>query len=187
MAGDAALAAQHYQQAHLVSLPGLLDAAFLDLLDRAAQSSTFVRETVSGLGEREIEEPLRMTSALLLGLRSARLVEWVRAVTGNPAITTARGNVVRSWPGGADRLDWHDDSDMAGRIAAITILLGDTDFVGGEFELRRKGSVEASSFRHARRGDGLLVKVHPGLEHRVLPLSAGGPRCVFAGWFMTGD
>lgn len=187
MAGDAAAAAERYRQEHLVSLPGLLDAAYLDLLDRAGQSSTFVRETVTGLGEREIEEPLRMTSALLLGLRSAPLVEWVRAVTGNPAITTARGNVVRSWPGGVDRLDWHDDSDMPNRIAAITILLGDTDFVGGEFELRRKGSDAATSFRHARRGDSLLIKVHPGLEHRVMPLTAGGPRCVFAGWYMAGD
>jgi hypothetical protein len=39
-------------------------------------------------------------------------------------------------------------------------------------------------FKHDQPGTALVFEVRPQLEHRVLPLTAGGPRRVFTGWFI---
>lgn len=183
---DAETAAVQFHQQHMLSLPGFLDDKYLALLTRIEPACTWVREMIENLGQREVEEPRRMSGAILIGLRNPQLLEWMRQVTGNRDIAIAGGNIARSWPGCTDRLDWHDDNEDLKRVAALTIMLSETDFEGGVFELRPKQTTDVTSFRHARRGDALLIEVNPRLEHRVLPLSAGGPRCVFAGWFLTG-
>lgn len=185
LAGDAGLAEQ-FRTSGMLALPGFLDESFVQLLDRADKTSTFVREVVTDLGEREIESPLRGTAAILLALRNRELLDWVAKITGSSCPLEVGGNIVRTWPGGRDRLDWHDDVGDVRRIAGLTIRLGMSPFEGGEFEMRAKCKPEAiTGHHHARVGDALLFRVSPQLEHRVTPIASGGPRQMFAGWFMA--
>lgn len=45
-------------------------------------------------------------------------------------------------------------------------------------------SIACSETKTLRQGDALIFKVDHALEHRVTPLTAGGPRIVWAGWFI---
>jgi hypothetical protein len=52
--------------------------------------------------------------------------------------------------------------------------------------MRRKGeSGICWRHHHASPGEALVFEVSPALEHRVTPLTAGGPRTIFAGWFLA--
>jgi len=179
--------AEEFARSHMVSLPGFLDDRFCALLQAAETSSGFVRDTVEGLGNREVEMPLRRTSALLLALRGKTVLEWARTVTRDPDICDVGGNLVRTWPDPQDKLDWHDDGLTQTRVAALTIRLGTEPYDGGAFEFRaKKFPHDVSSHMHLRPGDALLFTVNPAFEHRVVPLQSGGPRTMFTGWFLRG-
>jgi hypothetical protein len=88
-------------------------------------------------------------------------------------------------PGEDESLTWRDDQDSLGRSLGVTINLGDIPYDGGDFEMRRKGEADlCCRHHHAAPGEALVFDVSAGLEHRVTPLSAGGPRTIFAGWFL---
>ena len=65
--------------------------------------------------------------------------------------------------------------------------MADLPYEGGAFEMRRKGT-EDLLMRHIHRdmGTALIFQVGAELEHRVCSVIAGGPRRVFAGWFLAG-
>ena len=85
-----------------------------------------------------------------------------------------------------DALDWHDDLHDTSRRLAIIVNLSDRPFAGGQFQLRRKGESELLlRHNHPQAGSVLIVAVRPELEHRVTPVSDGGPRRIYAGWFLT--
>lgn len=160
-------------------------AGLVRLLGRSA----FVSNTVSGMGHREIEAPERVGTAIRLLLNRAPLFRWLEAVTGCDGIATADGRVVQTHARPGDELVWHDDMeadrDAAPRRLGITIALDSPAYTGGEFEMRRVRPHETlRRFRHDAPGTALIFEVAPDLEHRVLPLLAGGPRRVFTGWFI---
>lgn len=49
------------------------------------------------------------------------------------------------------------------------------------------GAQPLLAHHHNKPGTVLIFAVRPDLEHRVTPLTSGGPRRVFAGWFLTGE
>ena len=67
---------------------------------------------------------------------------------------------------------------------ALVINLGEQPFAGGEFEMRRKSGELLLQHQHTAPGSLLIFRVSGKLEHRVVPLTAGGPRRVFTGWAM---
>jgi len=184
---EPATVAAAFQQSHMVALPGFLDGRFLDLLGKAARHSGFVRETVPGIGAREVETPLRQAAAVLLALRGKTVMNWARTVTGAPELADVGGSVVRSLACANDQLAWHDDNHAPERVAALTIRLGHETYAGGAFEFRCKARPrQVIRHEHVRPGDALLFAVSGEFEHRVLPLRSGGPRSMFTGWFMRG-
>ena len=184
--GDQGWQAEEFAGTGVLRLPGFLDVDFLALLDRIGAQAGFVRETIAGIGSREVEAPLRRTTALLLALRSRQVVDWARRVTSVAGIEDVGGSVVRSVADSGDQLVWHDDRGDRRRAAALTIRLGGDAYLGGVFEFRAKNTPDdVRRFDHAEAGDALLFAVSPAFEHRVTPLVSGGPRCMFTGWFLT--
>ncbi|MDF7775492.1 2OG-Fe(II) oxygenase, partial [Sphingomonas sp. AOB5] len=100
----------------------------------------------------------------------------------------AEGPVAQTRVGGGDTIGWHNDLGNPHRRLAIIVNLSDDPFEGGEFELEHvpTGTMLARH-RHTGPGSTLIFTVAKGLRHRVLPITAGGPRRVFAGWFLGPD
>lgn len=182
----AALAAvgRAFRQRRAVVLHGFLSPELDRLLAPIWRAATFELQSLPGLGERRVEAPGRTADALCLMLTRPRLLRWVEALTGCGRLGGVAGDVVQMQAGGREHLGWHDDGSEHDRRLGLTVNLGAEPYAGGVFELRRKAAGEVIfRHQHGEPGAAALFDVGPGLEHRVTPLDAGGPRTVFAGWF----
>ncbi|MES2441764.1 MAG: 2OG-Fe(II) oxygenase [Pseudomonadota bacterium] len=160
------------------------EPGFLGTLRNLCNRGHFVAETVDGLGDREVEAPQRAGGAITLALQRAGLLRWLEAATGCGPLGTAEGRVVQARPNDHDQLDWHNDLYDPQRRLAVTVNLTETPYEGGLFELRTVRTRETlTAHRHAAPGDMMIFDVTRDLEHRVLPVTAGGPRRVYTGWF----
>jgi 2-oxoglutarate-Fe(II)-dependent oxygenase superfamily protein len=184
---DAAFAAQ-FAQRHVLELPGLLQPDVLEMLAPAIRAARFVPREVDGVGARLRERPTRLGNLLCLLLRSQALRDWLTRITGISPLAGVTGAVARFECGGGQSLGWHNDIDATGRMLAVTINIGDAPYEGGVFEMRRRDTGEIL-FRHNHRkpGSALVFCVSKKLQHRVTPVSAGGPRTVFSGWYLSGS
>ena len=180
---DAARAA--FSTSRALVCPDALEGRLLASVLRLCERGAFESNTVEGLGHRDIERPAVAGAALLLILRRPSLYRWLEEVTGCGPITDVEGRVVRTYPRPGDELAWHDDLNGERRRLGVTIGLGAAAYEGGVFEMRgRPGGEPLLRFRHDVVGAALIFEVSPRCEHRVHPLSAGGPRQVFTGWFL---
>lgn len=165
-----------------VLLSGLLDPAFRRMIDPLLRRP-FVAQTVDGApGMRQIEPGIQPASrALELAVRRAPLLRWLERVAGCGPLERVEGEVAAHRPGGEDYLSWHQDTHKPGRRLALVIDLSDAAYEGGMFELRDKATGQMLVRHHHREaGSALLFRIADTLEHRVLPVTAGGPRRVFA-------
>lgn len=182
---DAGIARAEFARRRALVWPDALGGALLQRLMTACDKAQFVSDPVDGLGHREIERGSPAGPAIGLALRRAPLFRWLEWVTDCAPIASVEGRVVQTWPCAGDELLWHDDMNDGGvRRLGVTIALGREAYSGGAFEMRPVGQ-RVPSFRwlHDRPGTALIFEVSPRLEHRVRPLTAGGPRRVYTGWF----
>ncbi|MFM5949978.1 MAG: 2OG-Fe(II) oxygenase [Novosphingobium sp.] len=164
----------------------VLSADLLDLLMRQAAGARYIDDDVRYIGTRQIESPQRVSGTISLMLGRGDLFAWLEQATGCGPIKALAGRIAQTRANDQDELVWHDDSDSPDRLLGVVINLSDQPYDGGLFELRRKGEREPLfSFRHSRPGSITLFAVRSDLEHRVLPVTAGGPRRVYAGWMMA--
>lgn len=182
--GDAAAAAFAAQRA--VICHDALDPAIVAKLDRICDAADFQSDHVEELGHRRIEKPALAGGTISLLLRRAPLFRWIEAVSGCGTIGDIEGRIVQTYADPGDELTWHDDlGGDTHRLLAVTVALTSPPYRGGTFELRRVGERNnLFSYKHDRPGSVLIFEISPEYEHRVLPLSSGGPRRVFTGWFM---
>lgn len=165
---------------------GVIDPAFLEMLVSRAAAAAFMDDNVDRIGLRAIEARQRVGPVLSMALGRHNFLEWLMVATGVGPLRAVAGRLAQTRANGCDELDWHDDLDDLRRRLGMVINLSDTDFDGGTFEMRRKGETESFlRFQHSAPGSMLVFAVHPQNEHRVTPLTSGGPRRVFAGWAMT--
>lgn len=163
----------------------LIDPDFLNSLIERCRHGGFIADHVDHLGSREIESPPRVSSILTLALSRLPFLRWLEAVTGCGPLTRVDGRVIQARANGVDALDWHDDRGDPARRLAITINLSDSDYDGGTFELRDAASRHMlATHRHDRPGSALIFDVADDIEHRVLPVTRGGPRRIYTGWFL---
>ena len=166
--------------------PEVFERTLLAKLSALADRAVYRQQGISGVGHREVEQGGLTSTAILVLLRRRELWTWLQDVTGCPPIGAVEGQLAQTTVRAGDGLDWHDD--MVGdsqRLLGITIGLGNSDYSGGEFHLRRVGeTVNLLNFRHDVPGQGLVFAVSNDLQHRLDPLIEGGPRRIFAGWFM---
>jgi hypothetical protein len=164
----------------------IFEPALFARLLAAAGGTRFRDDHVIELGTRAVEEPQRVGGTLNVLLQRPNLFRWLEQVTGRRNLAGAEGRLVQTRTGlGSDALEWHNDLQQSRRALAITISLTDVAFEGGLFELRRVGEPESvRGFSHGRAGTALIFDLGEDIEHRVRPITAGGPRRIYTGWFM---
>ncbi|MGN6571414.1 MAG: 2OG-Fe(II) oxygenase [Pseudolabrys sp.] len=180
-----ALALQFARQ-NAVLLPDALKPDFYDKLSGLCAQATFVNKTVSDLGSRGLEHPGFAGVLLRDTLSQPSMLAWLQKITDCGPIEKVIGRVARYEAGNGTHLDWHNDLGRARfRALAVTVSLGREPYQGGEFEMRERASPEIL-FRHIHSKPGMMLifRVARELLHRVLPVTAGGPRTVFSGWFL---
>lgn len=169
-------------------LPQAFAPQLLLRLRMLSQVGRFVSNDVEALGHREIESPPLAGKAIELLLSRPAMFRWLERITACGPISRVDGAIARTHASPQDRLDWHDDlnhPEAASRRLAITIALDDLNYEGGLFELRRVGGTDSLfTFKHEKAGTAVIFEVSERLEHRVLPMTGGGPRVVYAGWFI---
>jgi hypothetical protein len=168
-----------------VVLERFVDDQLLQLLAPIWSSASFVPSPVDRVGLRSVETPGHAGAALCLALARPEVLRIMGELSGGFALTGVAGAIAQFAAGADKRLDWHDDLVEPERRLAITINLGAAAYGGGAFEFRDLAS-GAPPFRHvhATPGEALVFPIGPDLQHRVLPVTRGGPRTVFAGWFL---
>lgn len=160
------------------------EPGFLATLQGLCNRGRFVPDSVEGLGDREVEQPQRAGGAISLALQREGLRRWLEAATGCGPLGKVEGRVIQARANGHDQLDWHNDLHDSRRRLAITVNLSDAPYEGGLFQLRAVATREMlTEHLHEERGTVLIFDISRDLEHRVLPLTSGGPRRVYTGWF----
>lgn len=178
---------QAFMQSHVLVFPNILESRLRQLLDGLSGKASFIAQSVPKLGERRVEAPPALIGkALRATLKRPNMLQFLEDITGCGPLADIEGEVAEFSPQPLEELDWHDDRNVPARRLAITINLDDTLYEGGTFEMRTKHSKEPL-IRHTHRdiGTALIFRVSAELEHRVHPVTAGGPRRVFAGWFLA--
>jgi len=161
-----------------------IEPGFLATLQGLCNRGGFMPDSVEGLGDREVEQPQRAGGAISLALQREGLRRWLEAATGCGPLGKVEGRVVQTRANGHDQLDWHNDLQDPRRRLAITANLSEAPYEGGLFQLRAVVTREMlTEHLHAERGTVLIFDISRDLEHRVLPLTRGGPRRVYTGWF----
>ncbi len=190
--GGAAIAApptawrERFDAVPALAFDGLFAPDFCTELVARAAKANFAEDLVDGIGSRMVETPQRIGAAISLMLHDRKLLDWIEQATGAGPLRAVAGRLVQTRANRRDALAWHDDSGDSTRRLAVVINLSDRPFTGGHFELRRKQEKNLLlSFDHQMAGSMLIFAVHPELEHRVTQLGRGGPRRVYAGWFLS--
>ncbi|HCF25102.1 MULTISPECIES: 2OG-Fe(II) oxygenase [unclassified Novosphingobium] len=169
-----------------MALEEALSPDLLDLLMRQAAGASYIDDDVRYIGTRQIESPQRVSGMISLMLGHRDLFDWLEQATGCGPIKALAGRIAQTRANDQDELVWHDDNDSPDRLLGVVINLSDQPYEGGLFELRRKGEIEPLfSYQHRSPGSITLFAVRRDLEHRVSPVTSGGPRRVFAGWMMS--
>lgn len=165
-----------------------LDPALLALVMRQLDQGDFEPQHVEKIGHREIESGSRAGAGLMLALKRRNLLDWLERVTGCGPLGAVTGVVTQARAGATHQLGWHDDREDIRRKLAVTINLGTAPYEGGLFEIRRKITREPLfEHRHTEPGTALIFQVSPDIQHRIHPITAGGPRRIFAGWFLAAE
>lgn len=182
---DSALLRQRFAQQYALVLDDVIDPPFLAMLSGVADRATFVPEHIAKVGDRTIETPPIASHLITLALRRTGFLGWLGDVTQVGDIDDIEGKVVETGRSDVGQLGWHDDTNHSNRRLAVTISLSGNDYSGGVFEMRRKGQADLLfSHHHDRFGSVLVFRVSRKMEHRLTPVTRGGPRRVFAGWFL---
>jgi hypothetical protein len=178
---------QRFARMPTIAIPAALEPEFCArMVERAAHATYATYDEIEQVGTRLIETPQLIGRAISLLLHSPDLLRWLEAATGIEPLKAAAGRFAEFRANNSDALYWHDDLHDTTRRLAIIINLSERPFVGGQFQLRRKGESELLlRHDHPQAGSVLIVAVRPELEHRVTPVSQGGPRRIYAGWFLT--
>jgi hypothetical protein len=145
------------------------------------------RPTIDGHRWAE-QQPRSLTRALIAAIGRSAMLRWIEQVSGCERLDGVTGQLAETRPGAMDYLPWHMDVFDDARRVAITVDLSDRPFEGGGFEMRERATGRLI-LRHHYEGDGsaLIYAMTDDTEHRVLPITAGGPRRVFAGWFRAAE
>lgn len=177
---------ERFDRLPAIAIPAALEPGFCSRMVERAEQADFVDDDVERIGTRAIESPQRVGKAFSLLLHSQGLLSWLERATGIEPLRAVAGRLVETRANRQDALAWHDDRDDPTRRLAVVINLSSRAFSGGQFQLRRKGETTALLCHdHSHAGSVLIFAVRPELEHRVTTLDQGGPRRVYAGWFLT--
>ena len=82
-------------------------------------------------------------------------------------------------------LSWHNDL-QSHRKVGMSVNLSDRIYRGGILQIREwKSRRIISEFANGGRGDALLFRIAPELEHRLTGLEGAVVKTAFSGWFQS--
>ena len=68
----------------------------------------------------------------------------------------------------------------------MSVNLSPEVFEGGDLQIREAESKrQVAHLRNTGFGDAVIFRIHPSLEHQVLPLTGAVDRSAYAGWFLA--
>jgi hypothetical protein len=188
--GSAAEAKAAFLRAPAILLHRVVDTDLRRFIIDKCTGDLFAGQTRPRLdGHRWAErQPRPLSRAMIAAIGRSAMLRWIEEVTGCGPLGSVTGQLAETRPGATDFLPWHQDVFDDVRRVAMTVDLSDQPFEGGGFEMRDKQTGELL-LRHFYQGDGsaLIYAMTDETEHRVLPITAGGPRRVFAGWFRAAE
>ncbi|HEY0107076.1 MAG TPA: 2OG-Fe(II) oxygenase [Rhizomicrobium sp.] len=182
-----ARAAAEFAERRVLELPDLFAPDFQAMLARALAGSRFVPDEIHIPGSRLREESPCTGPLLCWLLGRPALRRWIETITATAPLAAVGGATARFEAGGGQHLDWHNDlvADHK-RMLAVTVNLGTAPYEGGCFEMKRRGADTAFlRYAHVKPYAALIFAIDDTLMHRVTPVTAGGPRTVFGGWFLS--
>jgi hypothetical protein len=180
-----ALRAQFAEQ-HYMRLPQLLAPELLERVMEALDRAPFVERRKGGhLREDRLPESSVPAMTLHFVVNSPAFIEFIADVMQLP-IRSFRGRVFRRLASFGHYSGWHDDTFIPGRVAAMSVNLGE-GYRGGDLELRQVGSPSSRLIENRRLGDAVAFRIAPDLEHRVRPVEGTVYRTALAGWFYPTD
>lgn len=185
---DAADYREPFRSVPAILLDGVFAPPLIDRLVARGEAARFVPHDVVKVGVREVTDDAGIGAALAILLGRDPLCRWLADVTGSPPLNGVVGSFSQARAGAGEGLAWHDDLIDPRRRLGVVVNLTSQPYEGGLFELRRKGSAAPLlSHHHDRPGMTLIFAVGSDLEHRVTSVTSGGPRRVFAGWFLAAE
>ena len=178
-----ARAAEAFARNYALAFTGIFTEDVCAMLDRALAQAVFIDEVgVSGPRLREV--PMRTALIINTLLNKPALRDWLAKITGCGPLDTVRGSTARFTANTEQRLDWHNDVNNDPRALGFTVGLGREPYEGGLFEIKPSMSADVTfTFHHTRPFSFVVFPISKKIMHRVTPLTAGGPRTVFGGWF----
>jgi len=184
--GDEAIAhwRAEYRRCHFVRWPGLIEPAFLRLLQAKMDGSHFFEKTNVNIGDERRMRPDVVSGVLEFLTNDPVFFNVVRSITGCDPVGCFHGRVYRLLPNTGQMSDWHTDL-VHGRMATLSINLSTEPYQGGILQFRERGAeTVVSQVANTGAGDAVLFQIVDGLEHRVTPLTGTEPRTAYAGWFL---
>lgn len=174
-----------FRAGHRLALPGLIDPALLEMVQRRIEEGPFEPRTAVRVHPPATDLKLRnrdLQGFLHFLLNDAGVIAFMRVVAGDRAITGFGGAVYRMVPGSGHRDSWHSDAD-GNRRAGLTVNLSARPFAGGELSMRNDEGRLLWTVANTGPGDGLLFAIGEGLQHRVHQVVGEHPKTALAGWF----
>ncbi len=177
---------QTFAEHRALNLRGFIAPPFLSTLQAICARADFQLDPVRDSPHRTREAPDIAGRAITVLISSDEVRAWLENVSMRGPLRHVYGRVLRIPADNLSYLDWHDDLGTdPNRCLGITIDLNFTDYEGGLFEMREKSGQVRVRHRHQVPGAALIFDTSPDLEHRLAPVTAGGPRQVFTGWFTS--
>jgi len=174
-----------FHRNNVLRLPGFLGHDILDAFDARLPVATFTRRVENGTEiERTLDDPL-LLGLMLIALNDPALFSSIDDVSGCGPIGCFSGRVHlrEARPVGGHYFPWHTDAAQ-NRLVGITVNLSPRPYDGGVFQMRTADSMEIiTEAASGERGDAVLFRISPDLEHHVTPVTGSAPRLVLAGWF----
>jgi hypothetical protein len=181
---------REFQQRKCVRLPNLIEESLLTQFLKKLKNTDFEPKTEGAPGDefgRVLFVPNTQPALFLFQLlmNNPDLFHIIQRITGCPEIGNFFGRIHRSSPGPEHQIEWHgDNSDH--RLVGLSVNLSDDTFSGGSFQIRdKKSELMLKEITNTQVGDAFLFGIDPNLQHRLLPVSAGGNRTVGVGWFRS--
>lgn len=176
---------EEFRDAHWVRLPQLLEPSILDFLLARLDSTRWESMSHGKIGEEYITNDLPTTTLLHFILNRPQFRAVIEEITGRKGLQWFRGRVYRMIAEAGHHDRWHSDIAYSNEVG-MSINLSRNIFRGGLFMLREGDSKRVlASVANTGRGDALIFRISPDLNHRISDLEGTEPKTAFAGWFKS--
>ena len=174
---------EEFRERHHVVLKSLVAGPLLGALSTAIAQARFDAANYDSVGT-----DLKLSSgvangALTLAANDPVFLRAIERITSSGSLSSFSGRTYRMLPAAGHMIDWHNDL-FGNRRIGMSVNLSTEAYEGGIFEMRLVDQTSLLGRVHnTGRGDAILFRVDPSLEHRVTDVTGTAPKTAFAGWF----